>query len=628
MKPPIIISEFIFGQIDTLEARAIPRGAASKALNWQTKIDRIELTRGYTPLGTDAGSTVVKMTSVFSVRQSNGTEILLRTRGKVLEYLKTSNDTWIEIGVNVLGSAADGVDISVQEYHSLAGDVIYINSPKGAYLKIMMANLEDTADLFDSAKNFKGYILIKQNRTFLWGRDADKSGIYGSYIDSENYTTVTAEVLGTGNGTLKTFSGTLTFKASGAKRTCFAITVTDGTETFTDNFDGTLTGDAGGTGTINYMTGAISVTFNAAVTNSTNITVNHQHVDDTDKGIADFTESGIRIAGEGFVFRQDDGGGTTQRILSYGADEYCMHEKKTWVLTLTADDTNATNLIYRKKVGIPNHRAAVATGDGIYYVDDSDKNDPQIRLLTISQFSADVIPVPISQAIKFKNKRVGIDLSGLEFDKAVGIEWSDFIIFACRTSDVGENNRLILYDKKQGTIDVLERWASDLAVYNGTLVAADPFVQNVYTLFSGFDDDESLINNVWEGGDDDFGFYGLKKVKQLVLKGLIDKEQTIEVRASIDKGSFVLLGLIEGDGSYVDAGQQVSIGRITLGRKEIGGGGEATSQNYERKLKLRLDRFGTVKLRFEAIGLGHASISQIEWKDPRLKSQKIAKKYR
>jgi len=37
-------------------------------------------------------------------------------------------------------------------------------------------------------------------------------------------------------------------------------------ETFTDNGDGTLTGDQGGTGTVNYDTGEISVTFNAAPT--------------------------------------------------------------------------------------------------------------------------------------------------------------------------------------------------------------------------------------------------------------------------------------------------------------------------------------------------------------------------
>lgn len=42
------------------------------------------------------------------------------------------------------------------------------------------------------------------------------------------------------------------------------VEVTDGVETFTDNEDGTLTGDAGGSGTVNYNTGTIVVTFNAA----------------------------------------------------------------------------------------------------------------------------------------------------------------------------------------------------------------------------------------------------------------------------------------------------------------------------------------------------------------------------
>lgn len=42
-----------------------------------------------------------------------------------------------------------------------------------------------------------------------------------------------------------------------------SFSATDGVETFTDNGDGTLTGSAGGTGTINYSTGAWSLTFNA-----------------------------------------------------------------------------------------------------------------------------------------------------------------------------------------------------------------------------------------------------------------------------------------------------------------------------------------------------------------------------
>lgn len=43
-----------------------------------------------------------------------------------------------------------------------------------------------------------------------------------------------------------------------------SFVATDGVESFSDNEDGTLTGDAGGSGTINYNTGTVSLTFNAA----------------------------------------------------------------------------------------------------------------------------------------------------------------------------------------------------------------------------------------------------------------------------------------------------------------------------------------------------------------------------
>lgn len=76
-----------------------------------------------------------------------------------------------------------------------------------------------------------------------------------------------AQVLATGNGTLKTFTGTVT----GAPLEPGSVAVADGVETFADDGVGRLTGDADGTGTVNYKTGAISVTFNTAVVDETEI---------------------------------------------------------------------------------------------------------------------------------------------------------------------------------------------------------------------------------------------------------------------------------------------------------------------------------------------------------------------
>lgn len=48
-----------------------------------------------------------------------------------------------------------------------------------------------------------------------------------------------------------------------------SVSVVDGTETFSDDGFGALTGDASGTGKVNYRTGAVSVSFTLAPANAT-----------------------------------------------------------------------------------------------------------------------------------------------------------------------------------------------------------------------------------------------------------------------------------------------------------------------------------------------------------------------
>ena len=81
------------------------------------------------------------------------------------------------------------------------------------------------------------------------------------------------EVIGTGDGLEVTFTATLTNPPVPG-----SVSVTDGVETFSDNGDGTLTGDQTGTGTINYETGYISVTFNSAPDSATEITAGYNYI--------------------------------------------------------------------------------------------------------------------------------------------------------------------------------------------------------------------------------------------------------------------------------------------------------------------------------------------------------------
>jgi hypothetical protein len=80
-----------------------------------------------------------------------------------------------------------------------------------------------------------------------------------------------SEVIETGDGSTKAFTGNLAAYPVEPG----TLVVADGVETFADDGSGRLTGSAGGSGTINYRTGAYAVTFNANVVNAVEVTAGY-----------------------------------------------------------------------------------------------------------------------------------------------------------------------------------------------------------------------------------------------------------------------------------------------------------------------------------------------------------------
>jgi len=117
---------------------------------------------------------------------------------------------------------------------------------------------EDAFDPMVNAYVYRGSIYKRNGYIPLGTAGANAPGTAGHLIYRD--------FLASGNGG-KTYSGTLTLIP------IFPGTFgpTDGIESFTDNGSGTLTGSAGGTGTINYTTGAWSLSFNANVANGVDI---------------------------------------------------------------------------------------------------------------------------------------------------------------------------------------------------------------------------------------------------------------------------------------------------------------------------------------------------------------------
>ena len=107
---------------------------------------------------------------------------------------------------------------------------------------------------------------------------------------------VTSEVLATGDGNTKAYSG---FLAAGLPIEPGSLTISDGVEAFTDDGQGGLIGDAGGTGTINYKSTAYTASFNANVVLATEVVGGYQTVMDgvlDEETDTDEVEAGLYIA--------------------------------------------------------------------------------------------------------------------------------------------------------------------------------------------------------------------------------------------------------------------------------------------------------------------------------------------
>ncbi len=605
------------------DIKTLKKGVSPDALNWLTSKlgDSISLRRGYARLGLTEQAGNGKISGLGIGIKYDGTEIPFYSHGRKVKYYDVTTDDAIEISTDILPAGASSDDVWFQPYQNLAGSFMYFGSPNSGIWKVPVANPANAVD--QSVSNYRFNVFkIGQGRAFAGQRKGttagndDKTGLYMSYIDKallSSYTQVTGESYGTGNGVTTTFTHTLAVIS--APKTAMYVSVTDGTETFIDDRNGLMVGSLGGTGTVNYATGAVSVTFATAPANTQPITCSYYHETATSTGILDFSGSGN---GQGKVFRQDGGGANLMAIWNIGNVEYCFHQLKTWQVTTALDDTTTTNLNYRD-VGIPHQRSAWQTPEGIIFADLSRQTEPKFRRLQVLQNTNNttIEPLSISDAL---------DLSPYAFDVTVVFRWGDYEIFCVQEKVNGTantfNSKMFVRNVVSGNWDILDYYASCLAEYNGTLIAGDSISNNLYTLFSGFDEDGDIISNYWTSSDLDLGVENLKTCRRMVIDGIIQTNQSVQVSLSYDGGAFTDVYTILGTGTYVDSGINTSIGSQTIGSNTVGGGAEVTGHPFEIDFPINSDKFTYVRVKLEALGIGAVQINEMTFKDIRDKGRK------
>jgi hypothetical protein len=621
--PDFTVSQFAGLNTFIKDTKTLKAGIATDSKNWVTGKfgDHIEVRRGKLLLGqTRQGGG--KITGLDVGTRYDGVQVPFFSHGKKLKYYDATLDDTVEIGSDILGAAADGEDVWFAPYSNLAGSIVYAGSPNSGVFKIPVANPGTAVDQAITDFRF-GFLKFGQGRSFAGQRNGttagnnDKTGMYLSKVDhallSDFPAQVMGEAYGTGDAVTTTFSHTLS--SISAPKTAMYVSVTDGNETFVDDRNGNMVGNKGGTGTVNYGTGAVSVTFATAPAAAAPITCSYYYEDSTSTVLNFDTSS--PAAGLAKIYRQDDGG-AFMTALPFLDVTYCFHLLKTWALTLALDDTTSTNLPYRA-IGIPYPRAAKETPDGILCLDLSNPSDPKVRRLEIGQNTTNltIVPTSISDAL---------DLSGNTFSYAVAFRWGDYEIICCQESVNGVPNSYnsVMYVRSvfSGAWDKLDYGVTCLAILNGALIGGDSISNNVYTLFSGFDDDEGSIDNHWQDGQLNLGTNNLKRANFMRVQGLIQKDQNIDVSIILDDGTPVTVFTIEGDGSYVDQGINTAIGSVTIGSTVIGGGGEATAHPFDVTFPIHTDIFQYISARFEATDIGFAAINSYIYKDIRDKGQR------
>jgi hypothetical protein len=614
-----IIDNFFGLNTAIKDTKVLKAGTSPDSLNWLTtkEKDSIELRRGYTQLGlTNAGTG--KVTGLGVGLDFDANEVLFLACERKLKYYDSVADDMVEIGSNTLPVAANGEDVWMQSYQALGGAYVIIGSPNSSVYKVPVSNPASIKD--QQTNNYRWNVFhVGQNRVFAGQRNGtvsgnlDKTGLYLSYIDKDqlsDFTQVTGEAL-VGSG----LTYTKTLAAITAKRTAIYVSVTDGVETFKDDRNGHLIGSAGGTGTINYATGDVSVTF--AVAPSGAVTADYYWEDYTSAGILDFSGGGN---GQGKSFRQDNGGGELMAIYNIGTTEYCFHRYKTWQFESSLDDTTSTNKEYRN-IGIPYPRAAWQTPDGIIFADVARTNEPKFRKMRVldgTQFNT-IEPLSISD---------NLDLTEYGFSKCVAYRWGDYEIFCVQKKTLGVidafNSVMFIHNTVSKQWDKLDYYATALVEFNGMLIAGDPLTNNALILFSGFDENGDVIPNYWTSTDLTFGMTNLKTVRRMVMSGLIQNDQSLLVQASYNGSAWATIFTIEGDADYVDTGIEISIGSKTIGSTVIGGGStDETASPYEVDFPVNSDKFTDIRIRIEALGIGYVSVDNFTFKDIRNKGKKM-----
>lgn len=610
-----VINKFLNGTHNMMDDEVIPADAAKDSLNWFTLDGVIEISRGREIVG-DEG-TAGKIYNEWFGYDVQGNKIHYRKADTKVQVLVGS--TWTDVITGLTETAR----FSFTNYSSLSGAFTFFSGVDGIW-KINNANPTTAKDMYSSSVNFKGRMIIDKARSLMWDTPTDKTGLYGSYIDAQDstvYTTVTNEVLGTGDGIQTVFSGT--FAQIFQYRNCFGISINTNPSsvTATDNYMGVISG-TGITGTINYMTGAYSLTFSSPPGVGVQVRATYQYEDSNNGGVTDFRKSSTRLAGEGFILRQDEGGDPIMQVLVAPDGSYIsLKQQSAYQYIPDPSDLSPTNQVYRKDIGVSSYQSGVSTGFGVIFMNTANPLKPQLTILEKNPLGDNLLPKILFPQYKFEN---------FYYDEDTVVDYfGQHVVICAKSNPDNENDVMLMGNIQQKAIERTGYSVNCVAKDGNYLYGGSPFEKTTYKIFTGYDDLGDVLENYWKSKGE---YYKdnehLHKFRKIRLKGLIDKSQWYEVYVSYDDQSYQLVGTIRGDADYVDYTNPLLVGVNLVGEADIGGVGGTTVYPYFTEIKVKTPKFRKRSIMFVAKGIGYVNIQQVQDWDIMLFENRLPSRFR
>lgn len=404
-------------------------------------------------------------------------------------------------------------------------------------------------------------------------------------------------------------------------------------ETFSDNFNGLLTSPTGGTGTINYVTGVVSLTFFGIPQNGATIYGAYQWENSNALGLTDFSKSATRLAAQGFQIPQDQGGDPIMLVL-IGQDGayYSLKQHTAYKFLMDSTDLNPLNEVYYQNMGVPSQNAGVSTKMGIVFINTADPAKPELTILMQDPTGTNIRPQILCAHFKFSN----YDFSDCYFNT-----FERYVSISCKQVGSANNDRILLVDTATQSVDILPYPARMFAKdASENLYVGSPIVQSVHQILSGFDDLGAPIGGYWIGNADKYGALHmrtarwrfiqevLKKFRRFRIKGNIDPNQVVEVWFSYDDAGFQKVGTIRGSGSYVDSSIPQTIGANFIGSAQIGGGSFTNIYPYFCEIKIKMPKFRKRTVKFVVTGIGYFDINFMSDWDIMIFEERLPKRFR